>query len=344
VPELTDDHIEDLFADLRSAEMGQVRPPGVAAARTTVRRRRMTTAVAAGLALVAVAGGIAAAGLSRAAVDQHDLSASVLDEQIATATRLVTDGAQSNYTLYTGSMGASRSSSVDLAVVTYTMRIACVGTGSVTVALQQDDPDVEDGPSIDVGRHTVPCTADGHLLEVPFTVRDNITEVPLGNPDLQLFDGFRLSGVVTLTSDSSAVRSSYAYLLTMSDTERQRLADQAKTAVDTIVDFDEPVSAGSGAVEGTVNRNSDESMPTGSFMVHVTCAGTGGIDIRVLSVTADGKDRELVREFVSCHTDPTAAPTAAPFILKRAGTVAVEVLPTESSAWTAGYAYAVVKK
>jgi hypothetical protein len=344
VPELTDDHIEDLFADLRTAEMHRVRPPGVAAARTTVRRRRMTTAVAAAIAMVAVAGGIAAAGLSRTAGDQHDLPASALDEQIATATRLVSDGVGSTYTLHTGSIGANRSSSVDLAAVSYTMRIACVGTGSLTVAMEQDNPDVENAPSIFVGRHTVPCTANGHLTELPFTVRDDVVDVPVGNPDLQLFDGYRLSGVVTVTSDSPAMRSSYAYLLTTSDSERQRLADQAKTAMDTVVDFDQPFTAGSSAVEQTVNRDGDESMPAGSFTLHATCAGTGFIEIRVLSVNADGKDRELVRENVPCHTDPTVAPTVAPFSLKQASAVAVEVLPADSSTWTAGYAYAVLKK
>ncbi|BCJ44237.1 hypothetical protein GCM10010168_10500 [Actinoplanes ianthinogenes] len=51
------DQLERLFADLRSETMATIMPPGVDAARTTVRRRRMRrTAVGAGLAVLLASG------------------------------------------------------------------------------------------------------------------------------------------------------------------------------------------------------------------------------------------------------------------------------------------------
>ncbi|HET9517214.1 MAG TPA: hypothetical protein VFO77_05775 [Actinoplanes sp.] len=183
MPELTDDHIEELFADLRATELYQVRPPGVAAARRTVRRRRAVQSVAAGVAVLAVTGGVA--GLGAIGTQQSGIgtaAAPTTSESAATGPQLSFDNRERNLQLARKVLGAatgaekgagaaSRGNGIvfdDVARGSHELLLACVGPGSVeaTVSvgtvLQDKDGTLQadtwtSGPT--VYRTTVPCTA-----------------------------------------------------------------------------------------------------------------------------------------------------------------------------------------
>lgn len=57
------DQLERLFAEMRGEVIAEVRPPGVAAARHTVRRRRIVTSSVAGVVLVGSTAGVVSAGV-----------------------------------------------------------------------------------------------------------------------------------------------------------------------------------------------------------------------------------------------------------------------------------------
>ncbi|HET9517300.1 MAG TPA: hypothetical protein VFO77_06210, partial [Actinoplanes sp.] len=184
MPELTDDHIEELFADLRATELHQVRSPGVAAARSTVRRRRTVQSAAAAVAALAAMGGIAA-GLGTFGPQQSGIgtaAAPTASESAATGPQLGFENRERNLQLARKVLGAaaggekgagatSRGNGIvfdDVARGSHELLLACVGPGSVAATvsvgtvLQDKDGTLQadkwtSGPT--VYRTPVPCTA-----------------------------------------------------------------------------------------------------------------------------------------------------------------------------------------
>jgi hypothetical protein len=122
------DQIEYLFADLRADSMCEVRPPGAVAARRTLRRRRTNRTVgAAAFLVVAGAGGVTAT-----------MALSPRAEQVEAADRaaaLAGVDPDAPHTL----RGVARSEVIGTEVLvagTYTLAVACVGRGWVSVTLR----------------------------------------------------------------------------------------------------------------------------------------------------------------------------------------------------------------
>ena len=130
------DQLEYLFADLRADTMCEVRPPGAVAARRTLRRRRTNRTVgAAAFLVVAGAGGVTAT-----------MALSPRSEQVEPADRAaalagVDPDAPDSV------RGVARSGVVGTEVMvagTYTLAVACVGRGWVSVTLRSANGQIKE--------------------------------------------------------------------------------------------------------------------------------------------------------------------------------------------------------
>ncbi|MEV6343311.1 hypothetical protein [Actinoplanes sp. NPDC051851] len=160
------DQLERLFADLRAAEIGEMRAPGVAAARQTVRRRRAGTMVAAACAVVIAAGG-AFAVLDRPAstapapaapsvspsVSEADRNATVASDALTDDDVIASFDVRSPVTA-----GYRREERVYAPYLE--VSVACAGTGG-QITLQVDGRMPEDVKHVErsreLARVTVPC-------------------------------------------------------------------------------------------------------------------------------------------------------------------------------------------
>jgi hypothetical protein len=119
------DQLEDLFADLRADTRCEVRPPGAVAARRTLRRRRTNRTVgAAAFLVVAGAGGVTATMALTPREEPADRAAALAG----------VDPDAPNSVL-----GVARSGVAGTEVMvagTYTLAVACVGRGWVSVTLR----------------------------------------------------------------------------------------------------------------------------------------------------------------------------------------------------------------
>jgi hypothetical protein len=134
VPEqlLSDDETRAAFADLRATALADVKAPGPGVARRAVRRRRHLTSAGAGLTVVAVAGGVAAAfagGPSTAPpTAPSQTAAAVSAPAAAEAGRLqasAPNATEKPFTVF--------EKTVDAGLHRYT--VLCSGTGSGTATL-----------------------------------------------------------------------------------------------------------------------------------------------------------------------------------------------------------------
>lgn len=122
------DQLEYLFADLRADTMCEVRPPGTAAARRTLRRRRTNRTVgAAAFLVVAGAGGVGAT-----------MAISPRSEQVEPADRAAAlAGIDSDAGKSVRGVARSGVAGTEVMVAgTYTLAVACVGRGWVSVTLR----------------------------------------------------------------------------------------------------------------------------------------------------------------------------------------------------------------
>ena len=149
------DQIEYLFADLRADSICEVRPPGAVAARRTLRRRRTNRTVgAAAFLVVAGAGGVTAT-----------MALSPRGDQVEPADRAAAlagiDPEAPNSIL-----GVARSGVVGADVMvagTYTLAVACVGRGWVSVTLRSATRQLTEARTV--------CSQGQHLnVIVRFTV------------------------------------------------------------------------------------------------------------------------------------------------------------------------------
>jgi hypothetical protein len=122
------DQLEYLFADLRADTMCEVRPPGTTAARRTLRRRRTNRTVgAAAFLVVAGAGGMGAT-----------MAVSPRSEQVEPADRAAAlAGVDADAAKSVRGVARPGVAGTEVMVAgTYTLAVACVGRGWVSVTLR----------------------------------------------------------------------------------------------------------------------------------------------------------------------------------------------------------------
>ncbi len=302
MPELTDEHIEDLFADLRAREIQQVRPPGVAAAQTTVRRRRTVASVAAGLAVVAVAGTAAVTltdlGKPRTAVQtvaaRPPLSSAVLAHRRDLAAEAI------------GLVGPDQGLSTKLMVTeaytdtnpvfagTYLLKMSCAGTGTVNILVYAGPLDGEGSFHRDaaplIQGASVPCTETASMQTVAFAVPPAV-------------NGFL--GVAIQPDAAAKGQSGFAYKAEPSVDDQKRMLNAAQAGL--------PARngahwSGSGLLDPSVNVQ-DDTIAAGTYRLDIACAGIGSASMTIWDRHDRTKADLLIRLTVACTSGSKAATT-----------------------------------
>ncbi|GAA4597095.1 hypothetical protein BJY16_002246 [Actinoplanes octamycinicus] len=264
------DQLEHLFADLRAETLPRITPPGVAAVRATVRRRRVRrTALAAGLAAMAAVG----AGYAVSLPSPPELPA------------------QPSPTL-----SAEQRNSLALE--------AARSIGLHDAALQNGGTSASAGPLLAKrllrGDYQLSAACAGDRGSVDLHVAGRTLTLACGREPLQRSLTFTVSGatervVVDARPDPAALdRVGVAWTLSMTPVSMRRLAETAEKALG-----ENPAGRRAFFLD-SLSSPGDGALPSGDIRITVACAGTGtfrmdigdeaAMDPRSTSVAAyDGK-------------------------------------------------------
>jgi hypothetical protein len=331
------DQLEKLFTDLRAGVLPEVRPPGTAAARHTVRRRRTTrTVVAAATAALAVTGGVVAINLPRTPERQEspaDLTGSArlaLDSQLPKLTGRLRTGAVE---------AEGRLTFPDLAAGGYTLAVTCAGAGSVRIDAELVRSAEETAV---LGGQIVSCAHDALVSVMTFRLPD------------------RGPVVITAEGDGSAAgHSAYALELGDGDGSGDYQPEGALYDPDAVPSDESSWNAGratavfpqggAGApVQVTTEQLRGEEATgysrTGDFELQVVCSGPGNLTMTVGAVPPGGDltadSQALVTAEVPCNVDPATSLNDILSLPK--GTTLLIVTVPDQAAWNrAGWAYRV---
>ncbi|MBO3741791.1 hypothetical protein [Actinoplanes flavus] len=301
---MTTDHLEAQFAELRADTLPTVRPPGTAAVRQTIRRRRTGRAVlSAAAAVLVIAAGITATTGNRSpappattttpspeptptpAFQQADIARQALNESHhATPAIDVAEQVVNNYHLDHGNYPG------DLV-----LRAACAGTGEFTLTVHS-----QKNRKVNWKRITelqVPCSAQPEPVSIPFTMVEGAA-----------LHRFRIDGAPKFTDRQAG----FAYQVTSKNGEP--LNGDRKPA-DTF-DLNRRLNlAGRHVVFEAITRSlvdtsgehTPPSVPAGEYLLLTKC--TGKPDLGRLTVAQDRK--EIVTVDSPC-TEPSGEQIETP--------------------------------
>ncbi len=273
MPELTDEHIEDLFADLRAGEVARIRPPGVAAARHTVRRRRAATSVAAAVTVIAVAGGIAATASRPEHAYSSPSSAPLQDQELgvlATTARLATlaDSPAKNAFADHGVVDSAYRSIRPTYHGELTLRAACAGTGTVTLVVRGSTGSEGDNAVVRLAEMALSCQPDPAVHSRTFLAEN------YANIIVELSD-----------TEGARHRAGFAYRVT-SDTGDPVENGTGRDNPTAALDLPTKIPAGSFGGSGSLTTSSEQRMSdwhtmNGRYELLVACTGLGIMQLKV---------------------------------------------------------------
>jgi hypothetical protein len=340
VPELTDEHIEDLFADLRADEIRQVRPPGTAAARGTVKRRRTVRSVTAGVAALAVVGGIAVGLNDRGpssdliGTDTHRVySDALLEIRRDLAATVVGVPAEVQGIVGREMLRGGTTSVFEALAGTYELKLSCVGAGQVDVEVRNGAAGaggVFDHEEAAVALRTpATCDGPGSIQAWTFPITEDFLAVSV-QPDREARD-----------------QSAFAFAAALSPPDRKRYQDIAADAVDAL-GGSEGSSLASFLSDGTSRRVYDDTEVRGQHRLHAACTGLGSVTFTVSATSpiidgeqADGPPAKvLARRTLACGS--TAVTATLTFTGTGSGALETRVTPDADAAGRAAAAYRLV--
>jgi hypothetical protein len=250
------DQLEDLFADLRTDTLTQVRPPGAARARRTVHRRRVVrSAATCVVAVAAVGAGVYVFG-PPPSVRPADPNATTLEQFQDRAALAI--GAQPNRGADTtfdyqgvvvrGTVATGRL----IAAKRYTLEVACVGRGQVAMVLDA-------GPTTKVGA-TALCSNGGTVVQEFRVLVDTAVSVEL-QPEEGAEGHAAVAARIVLSSEDQE---------NMLNVAKQRLPGRVGTEVETTHSF-----------LPRALTNQDNTMEAGEYHYVFACAGAGRVTVTV---------------------------------------------------------------
>lgn len=332
--DLSDEHVEKLFAELRGDQRQRVRAPGVTAARTTVRRRRAAVALAAGVTL-AVSGATAAgtAGLGPAReLSQHlggkSPSRDGLTRQLSLAGAALPRKDSPPGGRVLRKVVTLDGASLDRNVVvagTYVVELACAGAGSTRIVAKVGRDPATGGaaePAMRmIGQRAIPCTERAAATSTTVLVPENGVLAIEAYPDAQ-----------------AEGRSALAYQLMLSPTDRERLDVDAVAAVD--AGTARPVAPRVSYFVTADHTSEAVSLPAGSYRLEVACAGLGALQATVTTTGAVDAD-PVPPDGVVCRGRPQVRALA--FTAAGGTTMTLRLTPDPAAAGQAAVAYRIVR-
>ncbi|OJF14250.1 hypothetical protein [Couchioplanes caeruleus] len=314
------DQFDTLFADMRAETLPQVRPPGPAAARDTVRRRRTTRTVVAASAVLAVAGTLTAVGLST----QRETPAERLDRLTAAAQKSVGDkGSAEGFAVIGSASPESTERFPDLSPGRYTVAVGCGGSGTLTMSVTLTAA----AGSTDLGGQVASCAAEptAARMEVQLPVDGELT--------------------VALHADQAAGDAVYVMMVA-----RNEEADQA-VPVDPESTWNadraaQVLSSGGGRpVRMTTERpgrpTTQRVGAAGEYRLRMVCAGPGNITVTMAGPVENPlrpHEATLLSRTVAC-TDVDPEPVIVGVGLEKNTEVTVTVTADGQAHNKAGFAY-----
>jgi hypothetical protein len=329
------DQLEDLFADLRTETMTQIRPPGTTAARQTVRRRRTTTSVAASAAVLAIAGGVGWLSLpdnsvkpvERPSSDPTELPAIALaavHERISGTTVVESDGPLDGVVV----------DSADTVAGPYFLFVACAGlaSGWIRVSVSGSPAGSESPFDLDgrmAAERTVPCG------DPPEPVLISLTLPAEGALAIELTPSPEADG-----------HAGYAYSLIAADrpptgpgmTSAALLKSAARAIANTSPD-DTAYRDAAGASTAFTSYLDRAKVPPGAYTLRAVCTGQGTLTVSAVNTTDAGPadpsgGSPLATWPIDCGNDPEVATRHLAFAT---GLIAIAVLPDAAARKGAAY-------
>jgi hypothetical protein len=319
--QLTDDQLEALFADLRADGISRVTPPGTAATRRTVRRRRSTAASVAVLGVMVIAGVPVVARFAEPVPPASDAGLRFSDgvpADVQRAEQQVSDDVIRNATLVSGPADDGYSATADVFPGSYTFRFACVGDGSVQASVMQG--------GTRLAGVTVECTASGQRTATPVTIPD-LSSVYVSEADAQVR--------VTISSSTTDHRAAFAAM--MVTTPGQAWVDGSYRAV--MADAgDGTRTATRGTFKGSAGGDVERGAAPGRYRLRAACAGTGSMMVAAQRPPIRPANSDLLAaKLVRCAS--VAQLVRLEFRLERVADLHVTLTPDQEAETGAGYAY-----
>jgi hypothetical protein len=317
------DQLEDLFAELRTDTLTEVRPPGIEAARRTVHRRRTTKAVG-GAAFVAV---IAAGGIGSHLLGPLPFGpgsdrdpAALAKRQGRAATEVGLGAGDSRQTLRSmqGIAAAGVIATGLLVAGTYTLRLACAGPGRLTALFRVKD--ASGGTAQLVNSSTQDCAASKPAVRT-FTLAESAAIEAELRPDGDATD-----------------QAGYAFTLTLHDADLQRLSDDVSRRLRPdprkgLFEIGGPthkVETGDGRGIATLSA--------GSYRLRYVCSGVGRVRV---TVGVRGADRVTTPSRTSSRTVTCGSSepvTTFPFEIRPGDALTTAIEPDDDAVGQSAYA------
>jgi hypothetical protein len=329
------DQLDELFADLRTQALPQVRPPGAEAARHTVRRRRRRTRTAAAVVL-AVAGGVVTAGLLIGG--EHRVQPAERTKGLVETAKRALDKQLPYVAGRPMSGGVETGGAVtfaDLAPGRYMLAVTCAGPGVLTV-----DAELVRGPkeSSLLGGQVVSCTDAPQVAVMTF-------RLPVKGPVVVSADGDARaagnSGYALELADGDATGSGHDTVPAAESTWNASRASDVLKAAGTMNPME--VTAGQTTTEG-FSAVTGLAQPPGDYDFQLVCAGPGSLSLTVMAVPVDDgvladTGSVLMSGQVECSdTDPVLDETGTLTLPEDSGFLIIAV-PDQQARDRAGWAY-----
>jgi hypothetical protein len=310
------DHLDRFFADLRTEAMAEVRPPGTAAARRTVRRRRIGASAVAGVVLAVVVAGVAigARGGDQTEPARPPAPAGELSKWANQVTLAVGVNHQNGPANVLTSTGAGEMHSAHSVIGgTYEVEAACAGEGVVTV-------------SFDVGAAAVATMA----LRCSSPIEPSVYTLAPVAASMGTIE-------VRAVPDAAAYgHAAIAYQMTLSDDDRTRLQNTARAAL--------PGDASASTTTSLLTVAAgvrDQGVRPGRYQAWFSCVGTGRVRLSAALVTDESRNLTTPAGQWALTCGPVATVGSVTFTVPETGVDAVDVAVTPDAAATGQAAAAI---
>jgi hypothetical protein len=324
------DQLEELFAELRSDTINRIQPPGVEAAHRTVRRRRVTSAVAVVAAVAVIAGGATTVGSHVLTGRTPTATNSTAPSPVLLVERkLAGRGAagKADRTKVAMLPDTGKSTFTGVAAGDYALYLACAHDGLLTADVRIGTKSVAGG--------SVECSDDPLLTELRFTVprKDTTVTVAVSGQDNVVY-GLKLVAPDPVGADPSHESPPPSEESTFNAQQSAQLLTASGTA------------GSAGPLEVTTEATQPFALGTfrpGSWDINYACYGPGTLTVIITATPVGGGTPVTSEDPVDCTEEGTLR-NGSPTIIDSRSTITISASADAAADNHAGWAYAVLNK